>query len=124
MYAALANPRGIRGLVMIEGGCSLAGLSDQQVATLATLPILAVWGDHLDQDTGIPGFSWKASFDQCKIFLDTIRAKGGDAQLLHPPDQGIFGNSHMLMNDKNSDQIADLIMKWIDRHASKKGSVR
>jgi hypothetical protein len=29
------------------------------------------------------------------------------------PDVGIRGNSHMLMMDKNSDQVADLIQKWL-----------
>ena len=39
---------------------------------------------------------------------------------LWPPDLGIHGNSHMIMNDKNSDQIADLIMNWIDANVGKK----
>jgi len=39
--------------------------------------------------------------------------------MLYPPDLGIFGNSHMIMNDKNSDQIADLILKWIDENVGK-----
>jgi hypothetical protein len=29
---------------------------------------------------------------------------------------GIKGNSHMLMQDRNSLQLADLIIEWIDRH--------
>jgi hypothetical protein len=29
------------------------------------------------------------------------------------PDAGIKGNSHMLMMDKNNDQVADLIQKWL-----------
>jgi hypothetical protein len=29
---------------------------------------------------------------------------------------GIHGNSHMLMQDKNSLQIADWLVTWIDRH--------
>ena len=28
----------------------------------------------------------------------------------------------MIMNDKNSDQIADLILKWIDEHVAKRSS--
>jgi hypothetical protein len=35
--------------------------------------------------------------------------------MLHPPDLGIRGNSHMLMQDRNSLQIADLILQWIGR---------
>ena len=29
------------------------------------------------------------------------------------PDVGIKGNSHMMMMDRNSDQVADLIQKWL-----------
>jgi hypothetical protein len=29
---------------------------------------------------------------------------------------GIKGNSHMLMQDKNNLELADLIIAWIDRH--------
>ena len=43
---------------------------------------------------------------------------GGTAEMLYPADIGIRGNSHVLMQDKNNLQIADLILKWIDRHTS------
>jgi hypothetical protein len=33
---------------------------------------------------------------------------------------GIKGNSHMLMQDKNSDQLADLVIAWIDKHVERK----
>ena len=31
------------------------------------------------------------------------------------PEMGIRGNSHMLMQDRNSLQIADLLLDWMDR---------
>ena len=39
--------------------------------------------------------------------------------MLAPPDRGIRGNSHMIMQDKNNLQIADLILKWIDERVRK-----
>ena len=36
------------------------------------------------------------------------------------PRPGIRGNSHMIMQDKNNLQIADLILQWIDEHVSKR----
>ena len=33
--------------------------------------------------------------------------------LLDLPDAGIKGNSHMVMMDKNSGAVADLIQKWL-----------
>ena len=29
---------------------------------------------------------------------------------------GIKGNSHMLMQDRNNNQLADLVIDWIDGH--------
>jgi hypothetical protein len=44
---------------------------------------------------------------------------------MHLPALGIKGNSHMLMQDKNSDQLADLVISWIDKHVeNRKGSTK
>jgi pimeloyl-ACP methyl ester carboxylesterase len=115
--AALTNSKGVRGLISIEpGGCS-AGVfpsdrtfSDDEIDTLASTPILVVFGDNLE--TGLGGF-WKTAYDDCLAFVDKINNAGGNAKMLFPPDVGIFGNSHMIMQDRNSDEIADLILKWI-----------
>ena len=40
--------------------------------------------------------------------------------MLDPAERGIKGNSHMIMQDKNHLQIADLILQWIDEHVSKR----
>ena len=40
--------------------------------------------------------------------------------MLNPPERGIRGNSHMIMQDKNHLQIADLILKWIDESVGKR----
>ena len=40
--------------------------------------------------------------------------------MMHLPAMGIKGNSHMLMQDRNSDQLADLVVAWIDKHVEKK----
>ena len=36
------------------------------------------------------------------------------------PKLGIKGNSHMLMQDKNNLQLADLILAWTNQHVEKK----
>ena len=40
---------------------------------------------------------------------------GGSAQLLVLPEIGIKGNSHMLMQDSNSIEIADILSSWIEQ---------
>jgi len=48
------------------------------------------------------------------------QGRGGQAQMLNPPDRGIRGNSHMIVQDKNNLQIADLIIGWIGEAANKR----
>ena len=50
--------------------------------------------------------------------LGVTLAMVGQAEMLAPPDRGIRGNSHMIMQDKNNLQIADFILKWMDGHVS------
>ena len=42
--------------------------------------------------------------------------------MLSPTETGVRGNSHMIMQDKNHLQIADLVLKWIDESVSKRAS--
>ncbi len=74
----------------------------------------------LDTATGISTRpSWQQSFDSCQDLIGRIKEAGGPAQMLNPPERGIRGNSHMIMQDKNNLQIADLILQWIDEHVSR-----
>ena len=123
LEAALLDPSAAKGLVLVEPGRCPDSYTDPQIATLATLPVLAVFGDHRDTPTGISTRpSWQISFDSCQALIGRLKAAGGDAQMLNPPDRGIRGNSHMIMQDKNNQQIADLILQWIHDHVSKRSS--
>jgi pimeloyl-ACP methyl ester carboxylesterase len=121
LEAALLNPTAARGLVLVEPGIFPNRYTDEQVKTLATVPILVVFGDHRDTPTGIGSRpSWQLSFDGCQELISRLKAAGGQAQMLDPAQRGIKGNSHMIMQDKNHLQIADLILKWIDESLSKR----
>jgi hypothetical protein len=47
-------------------------------------------------------------------YHDGLRASGVRADELDLPKMGIRGNSHMLMMDRNSDEIAALVQKWLE----------
>jgi len=114
LKAALYNSTGIRGAVFLETTVPTRCLqfSDQDIAKLATVPILFEFNDHLDQQpAGV-----LTSFHNCQALIAKINAAGGNATMLHPADLGIHGNSHMVMLDKNNLQIADLILKWMDEN--------
>jgi pimeloyl-ACP methyl ester carboxylesterase len=114
LESALINPAVARGLVLVEPGRCPATYKPEQIATLAKIPLLVVFGDHRDNPTGIPTLpTWQNRFDDCQALIGRIRSAGGQAQMLNPPERGIRGNSHMIMQDKNHLQIADLILQWI-----------
>jgi hypothetical protein len=121
LEAALINPAAAKGLVLVEPGSCPARYTAEQIATLAKVPILVVFGDHRDTPTGLPTLpTWQARFEGCQTFIGRITSAGGQAQMLNPPERGIRGNSHMIMQDKNSLQIADLILQWLDDHVSRR----
>ena len=104
-------------MINMESACVAASFTDQQIATLATIPFLSVFADHLDAPSPVNWFNFLAD---CRAFANRLNAAHGNAQVLYIPDLGIHGNSHMFMLDKNNLQIADLILKWIDQNVGKK----
>jgi pimeloyl-ACP methyl ester carboxylesterase len=113
--AVLADPNAVKAAVLVEpGGCRATRWTDEEIATLATKPILVIFGDNLDAQTGTI-VNWRAQYNDCQAFIARVNAAGGAADMLHTPDLGIRGNSHMIMQDKNNLQIADLILQWIGR---------
>jgi pimeloyl-ACP methyl ester carboxylesterase len=118
--AALVDPSGVKGLISIEMPCPT--LTAAQISTLAKIPTLVMFGDHLSDMPATGPANWAASFDGCQAFVQQVNKAGGDAEMMHLPALGIHGNSHMLMQDKNSDQLADLVIAWLDKHVDgKKG---
>ena len=123
LAAALLNPSATRALVLVEPGTCPATYSDAEIATLATLPVLIVFGDHRDTPTGIPSLpSWQDRYVACQALIGRLTRAGGAAEMFAPPDRGIRGNSHMLMQDRNSLDIADVILQWIARRVPRAAS--
>ena len=118
--AALLNPTVAKALVLVEPGGCPANYTDDEIKKLAAIPVLAVFGDHRDVQTGI-GIrpSWQISFEGCQALIARLKAAGGQAEMLAPADRGIPGNSHIIMQDKNNLQIADLILQWLDARVGK-----
>jgi len=120
--AALIDATGIKGLITIETQCETA-LSAAQLATLAKVPTLVMFGDHLGDVRDGPAF-WNAAFASCNTFIEQLKGHGGDAEMMYLPALGIKGNSHMLMQDRNSNQLADLVLAWIERHVEARKAAR
>lgn len=124
LAAALLNPKVTKALVLLEPGTCPASYTDEQIKTLAAVPLLVVFGDHRNNPTGLATLpTWQARFEECQKLIGRLTAAGGHAQMLDPSERGIRGNSHMIMQDKNSLQIADLVLQWLDERVGKQSAV-
>lgn len=120
--AALIDPTGIRGIISIEMPCTINAFGDPpqempqaQIDKLAKIPTLIMFGDHLGDVQSGPA-NWATFYEGCQKFVERLKAAGGDAEMMYLPALGIKGNSHMLMQDRNNLQLADLVIAWLDAH--------
>jgi hypothetical protein len=42
-----------------------------------------------------------------------LNEQGGRVETIRLPERGIKGNGHMIMLDRNSDEVAQLIHQWL-----------
>ena len=103
------RPDKVRALVSIEGGCETL-TQDDVGKFFAKVPFTSVWGDNSVGANSVNGDQRRGG---CQKAVSLINGGGGRATFLLLPDNGIPGNSHMMMMDKNNLQIAGLIRKWV-----------
>ena len=104
--AALRAPDKIRALIGLEPSAS-PDPATVDMARLKGIPMLFVWGDHL---ADFP--DWKKIVVNPYKFQDAQAAQG-HMDVVHLPDRGIMGNTHMMMIDRNSDQVAGVVRDWL-----------
>jgi pimeloyl-ACP methyl ester carboxylesterase len=105
--AALAAPDKIKAVVAVEP----SGAPDPakvDVGKLKGVPHLFVWGDFRDKVA-----VWQKLPIAPTKYRDALVAAGGKADVFDLPVMGVKGNTHMMMMDRNSDEVAKLIHDWI-----------
>ena len=111
---AALDTKGIAGIVSIEPGACPAANGD--LAPYLQIPTLVLWGDYVDLAP-----RWSPRLKMCREYVEAVRKAGGKAELVVLPEIGIRGNSHMLMQDNNSIEIADWLNAWLDKNVGHKG---
>lgn len=115
LESALLAPEKVKAMVVLEPGtCTPREYTNEQIATFAKIPLYVMFGDHLERSTEGAATSWQERFDACGAFVERVNKAGGKAELIHLPAHNMRGNSHMLMQDKNNLDVADLIIKRIE----------
>ncbi len=105
--AALAAPDKVKALIAIEPS-GAPDPSKVDIGKLKGVPHLIVWGDFRDKVA-----IWQRLPIAPTKYGEAIVAAGGKADVLDLPAMGIKGNTHMLMMDRNSDEVAKLVHDWI-----------
>lgn len=109
LTAALAAPDRVRAVISLEP----SGAPDParwEAASVGHVPHLFLWGDYLDRHA-----FWVHARPAAIRWRDALIAAGGDVTWIDLPMQGVHGNSHALMADRNSDALATLVLDWLRR---------
>ncbi|MFC0402822.1 esterase [Paraburkholderia rhizosphaerae] len=109
--AAALSPNGIAAIVALEPAECPSATGD--LTPYTKIPILVLFGDYIDQSP-----RWAPRLNACRAFADAAVRAGGHVQLVLLPDVGIHGNTHMMMQDRNSLDVANWVLHWIDTHVT------
>jgi pimeloyl-ACP methyl ester carboxylesterase len=104
---AFRSPDKIKALISLEPSEFPNG-NQFPLTSVSNVPQLVVWGDHTKDYP-----FWDFRVDSFRQVAQRLRAVGADVEVLELPRIGIHGNGHMLMMDKNNDQIAGRIVSWL-----------
>lgn len=107
LKAAWNAPDKVKAVILIEASGAPDPAKDDP-AKLRDVPVLFVKGDFVDRSP-----LWQRYFGGVEKYLAALKSAGGRVEIVDLPAIGIRGNSHMMMMDRNSDQVATLVQQWI-----------
>ena len=99
----------VKGLITVEGGCSLPN-SGLTAADFDNIPYMSLKGDYA------------AISPQCQETVDAINKRRAEKQgtaradYLKLDEMGMLGVTHMMMLDSRSNDIADIMIEWVDKN--------
>jgi pimeloyl-ACP methyl ester carboxylesterase len=107
---ALTQPGRVAAIVALEPS-GFPEPTAHELARLTDIPHLFVWGDHFEGHG-----TWARIRQGLAGYRDALRDSGVRVDEVELPAQGLAGNSHMLMMDRNQDAVAALVQAWFVRH--------
>lgn len=105
--AALKYPNLVKAVVGIEPSGALDP-TKTDLTPLKNTPMLFVWGDKIRETP-----RWGGIVAPLKTMITALKSQGGVADEIDLPSVGVRGNSHMIMMDRNSDEVAKLVNAWM-----------
>jgi len=113
---ARQDPAQVRALVSIET-TACPGLRSDAPDPLAGIAFLGIYGDYVGErgSGGHPG-----RYRSCRALAESAERVATGKFIDLPGDLKIRGNSHLMMQDDNSDEIAALVSNWLADSAIRK----
>ena len=112
----------IASIIAIEPGMGPTVGSDQyNTLVQKKIPIAFYYGDYIGENyTSVPAAAmWTMMRQSAYTFSENYNEDGVKCTVYDLPNEGIYGNDHMMFQDLNNDVIADHIEKWIEDNVQK-----
>lgn len=106
---ALNNPDKVKAVILVEPSGTADPTADLTV--LKNIPHLVIYGDYIQ---GHP--TWEKYYANVSKYRDALVAAGVPVTWIDLPKIGIKGNSHALIQENNSEQIAQIIQDWMEKN--------
>lgn len=102
----------------LTGTLTAAPVTLDQFKTLTKIPIIIYYGDNIPTEVSSnPGQdNWRVRLKMARLWVDKINQHGGNAQVMHLPEIGIYGNTHFPFSDLNNQKIAELLSSWLKQN--------
>jgi len=110
---AITDPSLVKAVVAIETTKCPKDAANG-TSPLAGMPFVGIWGDHITRKS--PGGHWDRRQSCQEMAASITRTGRAPAEVISLPDRGIKGNSHMMMQDRNNDQVLGIITGWLRDH--------
>ncbi|CAN5730155.1 esterase [soil metagenome] len=101
--AAMRRPEKVRAVVALEPAAVPDAVASEAFGY--DVPTLILMGDNMDTD---------ARWPTTRANIMAFAARHACVEVVSLPALGITGNSHMLMMDTNSEQLADIAQRWLN----------
>jgi pimeloyl-ACP methyl ester carboxylesterase len=102
LQAAARAPALVRAVVLLEPSGA------PQDAPIGGPPVLVIWGDNIETSA-----LWQRYRATAEAYLGRLRDAGRAVDVIDLPARGVRGNSHFLMMDRNSAEIAAMVGGWV-----------
>lgn len=102
----------------LTGGTEGIPVPMEQFKRLTQMPIVMYFGDYIPEtpSKNLGDENWRVRLQMGRKFVDCINKHGGNARLVELPKEGVYGNTHFLMQDLNNDVLADMFAQWLQQN--------